>query len=228
MWIGSLPYQPRTNEKPLTVEFIKNKWRHEKSPIVLVVGHRRVGKTSFALRLAFELNPKFDIENDMYVDIEKFLIDIEKFDNSVKVLDEVGASLDPHEHFNKIQRVYSHITQTQGYKNNILILCLPFASEFGKEHRKHINFLIKVFDRGCYESFFVLSDPADLSLKPPPLFMIERVTGYPLPPKNIWEKYKATKEKQQKEAILRREIQRLQIQNIEKERMERVRGSVII
>jgi len=190
----------------LALDYIRNQLKKGYSPIILIVGKQRVGKTALALRLAFELNPKFDIEKEMFFEIEKFASCIHKCDNKVLLLDEAGITLDPYEHMSVTQRVYNHIIQTQAYKKNVIFLILPFASEIGKTHRKHVSGIIEVIWRGGYKFYSASCWHSDLSYKPPRLTLIEQISGVPLPPKHIWENYIEFGQKVYKEQILNLQI----------------------
>ncbi len=188
------------------IRYLNNRLSKGKSPIILVVGEQRSGKTALALRIAYEVDKKFDIKKQMFFDIREFATAMHKFNKRVLILDEAGVSLDPYEHMSIKQRVYNHIVQTQAYKQNIIMLVLPFASEIGKQHRKHTSAIIECRGHGRYIAYAVMKWYSDLSLKPPRLMTIEEVYGVPLPPPHIWNTYLDEFEKSYKESIL--ELQR--------------------
>ena len=201
---------------PLVIQFIKNRMSKGYSVIILVVGGTRTGKTALALKLASMLDPKFDIEKDLFFEIDKFAIAISSQTNKIYVLDEAGIELDPYEHMAIHQRVYSHIVQTQAYKLFCLFLITPFASELGKRHSKYANVLMVVLNRGCYKAYSVHAWHGDFSQKPPRISELETIIGVPLPPTVIWKPYIEKGQAIFKESILDLQMQMLDLQRKKK------------
>lgn len=187
---------------PVILNHIRNQIKKGYSPIILVVGQQRSGKTALALRLAYEINNDFNTQTDMFFKIEDFAQAISENTHKVFILDEAGIELDPYEHMAIHQRVYSHIIQTQAYKNNVIFIVLPFASEIGKRHCKHVNAILEVFGRGCFKTYSAHSWRSDLSMRPPRLTHMETFVGMPLPPDNIWKPYIESGQKIYKEGIM--------------------------
>ena len=77
---------------------------------------------------------------------------------------------------------------------------LPFASEIGKQHRKHVDAIIEVIWRGVYKLYKTQSWRSDLSNKPPRLELIEIVGGVPMPKCFKW--YQEEGQKVYKESIM--------------------------
>ena len=189
--------------KPIIIDYINIQRKMGFSPLILIVGRQRVGKTAIALRLAYEImGDKFDIKKHMTYKIEDFAEAYDKYSNVVLILDEAGIPLDPYEHMTITQRVYTHIVQTQAYKQNIVFLVLPFASEIGKNHAKHISCIVEVVWRGCYKLYATKSWHSDLSKRPPRLEKIEVVSGVPLPPPELWSWYKSQGQDEYKKSIM--------------------------
>jgi len=188
----------------ILLNYIRSRLMHGKSGLILVVGEQRSGKTAIALRIAYEIDHAFDIDKQMFFKIQEFAGAMHRFNRKPLILDEAGVSLDPYEHMTITQRVYNHIIQTQAYKQNVVFLCLPFASEIGKQHRKHVNAIVEVQRPGVCKVYATFKWYADLSFKPPRSMLIEHISNppIPLPPPHIWDKYRSEFEKQYKESIL--------------------------
>jgi len=184
------------------IKYIKHQRKKGYAPIILFVGKQRSGKTALALRIAYEVEKKFDIDKQMFFRIEDFANAYDKFHDKILILDEAGISLDPYEHMSITQRVYSHIVQSQAYKRNIVFLVLPFASEIGKNHRKHVSAIVHVLGRGLYSLYATTSWHPDLSFKPPRLIHVETVGLVPLPPPHIWDTYITTGQESYKKEIM--------------------------
>jgi hypothetical protein len=186
----------------ILIDYLTNQKRLGFSPIVLFTGRQRMGKTALAMRIASEIDPDWNPNEYMMFRIEDFAEAYNKHNGKILILDEAGVSLDPYEHMSIQQRVYSHIVQTQAYKQNIVFLALPFASEIGKNHRKHVDAIVEVIWRGVYKLYRTSSWRSDLSQKPPRLELMEIVGGVPLPPKHIWDWYAGEGQKIYKENIM--------------------------
>jgi len=109
---------------PLLLDYIKYQRKNGFSPILLFTGKQRMGKTSLAMATAEAIDPGWDPATNMMFKIEDFADAYDKLNNQILILDEAGISLDPYEHASITQRVYSHIVQTQAYKQNIVFLVL--------------------------------------------------------------------------------------------------------
>src|SRR4030066_134127 len=92
--------------QPAIITYINIQRKMGFSPIILFVGRQRVGKTALALKIAYEVNHKFDIKKHMTYKIEDFAEAYDKYNNEVLILDEAGGPLDPYEHASITQRGY--------------------------------------------------------------------------------------------------------------------------
>ena len=193
----------------ITIIYLRNMLRKKKSPIILICGRRRMGKTMLALRLAEEIQPDFDIKNQMFFEVSKFAHAINKYENKVLIMDEGGIELDPMRAFETKQIVYSHIVQSQGYKNNLIFLVLPVAIDFGKRHRYHVDAVIEVKGHGSFTLYRCNKWLANLNYSKITQERIESIKGVPLPSHHIKEYYLKVIEKDMKKTILEKEISKL-------------------
>lgn len=204
----------------LLLRYLRNQLKWGYSPIVLFVGRQRSGKTALALKIASEIDPDFNISEQMTFRIEDFLKIYDKYSKKIIILDEAGVPLDPYEHASITQRVYTHVIQTQAYKQNILFLVLPKASGIGKRHAQYTDALVVVRGRGKYSFYKTLHWAGDFSQKPPKLFLLEIVNGVPLPPKGIWEHYMKAGQDEYKKEILDMQVLALTAANKRKSSTE--------
>lgn len=204
-------YAFEAQQDPLIIRYLKHQLKTGFSPIILVVGRQRTGKTSLALRLAYELEGKdFDVEKQMFFDIPSFIRAIDKYTKKVIILDEAGVELDPWKAMDNRNRAYSHIIQTQAYKNNVIFICLPFASEFGKTHRKHVQAVIHCTKRGSYNLYSAWSWHPDLNFTKIRMTTVENVRKVSMPPEEIYNVYKNKYEKQMKKQIMDSELKKFE------------------
>lgn len=196
---------------PLLIPYIRGQMKKGYSPIILIVGRQRTGKTTLALRIAYELEgERLDVENQIFFDVEHFIKAIDKYTQKVLILDEAGVELDPFLAMNKKNRAYSHIIQSQAYKSNCILVCLPYASEWAKTHRKHISAVIHVKSRGYYSLYSAWSWHPDLNFTKIRMQHIESVRGVPLPPASIYNVYKTKYEKVIKQEIIQQELKKFE------------------
>jgi hypothetical protein len=206
----------------LLLQYIRNERRNGYSPIIEVVGRQRKGKTLTAMRLGYELDgAAFKIEEQLKVNAIDVIRAYDKFNGRTIIYDEVGKDLDVYRAMDDINRAISHVIQSQAYKTNVLLLVLPFASDLGKSHRKHVNAVIYVYARGCYRLYSTYSWHADINDTPIRMKLMEDVRGVPLPPKHILDFYKANIEKQTKQDILEQELNKLTNRELLRQKLPR-------
>lgn len=190
----------------LFLEWVKMKQRTGFSPIALIVGEQRVGKTCTALYFAEELDKDFDIDKQMFFDVYSYAKATQKYNKKVLVLDEAGIELDTYRYSDFRQRAFSHIIQSQAYKNNTLLIVLPHAVDIAKCHRRHVKALMVVTSRRVvkwYMPFVYYNNMNDDDIKEKYLSITPNL---PLPSKGVFEHYKSKFEKQIKGKILENEI----------------------
>ncbi len=196
---------------PMLIPYLQNQQKNEFSPVVLVVGRQRMGKTTTALTLGYEMEgDEFDPRGQLVNSVKEFGHAWKRYNNKVIVYDEVGQELDPFRAMNNLNRVFSHIVQTQAYKRNVLFVILPHATDVVKGHRKYVNAVVHIVGRGSYKLYAVYSWHADMNDSKLRMTLIEHVTKVPLPPKHILSYYKNEREKDMKDKILDRELASLE------------------
>ena len=196
--------------KPLLLEWAINRIEKGFSPIILIVGKQRMGKTFCGMRLAYELDNNFDPDKQMFFEIIDFARAVKQYDHKVLCLDEAGVELDTYRFSDARQRAFSHICQSQAYKQNTLIVILPHSSDLARCHRKYVDVLLVITGRGrgiVYKPTIEYWNMNDLDIKTKKMEMIYDI---PKPPQNLIDSYKTKYEKQIKEGILDAEIGRLE------------------
>lgn len=199
-----------TMYEPLFLSWAKHRIRTGYCPIILIVGKQRAGKTCMALKLAYELDHNFNVEEQLFFDVMSFAKAVKKYNRKVLVLDEAGVELDTYRYSDVRQRCFSHIIQSQAYKQNTLFIVLPHGTDLAKCHRKNIDVLMVIPTRGayfCYKPNIRYWDLNDLDIRTKKMEMCYNV---PLPPNHIFMAYKSKFEKQVKIDILDSEINKLE------------------
>ena len=179
------------------------------APIILIVGKQRMGKTCLALLFAYLLDKKFSPDKYMFFDILSFAKATNKYNKKILLLDEAGIELDTYRYSDVRQRCFSHIVQSQAYKQHTLFIVLPHASDLAKCHRKYVDALIVVNRRGGYIMYRPFVDYWDMNDIDINVRKMEEIYDIPLPPQHLFLEYKRKFEKQIKKGIIEGEIDKL-------------------
>ena len=194
---------------PIVLEWARARIRKGYCPIILITGEQRSGKTCLALWFAQQLQRNFNPDEQLFFQVSKYAKAVHKFNNKVLVLDEAGIELDTYKYSDARQRCFSHVIQSQAYKQNTLILCLPHNTDIAKCHRKYIKMLICVTGHGRYKAYKPVVQYWDMNDLDITTSMVEEVHEIPLPTNDIYNAYKGNFEKQIKKDILESEIDKL-------------------
>jgi hypothetical protein len=126
------------------LEFIKDRIRHNKNCIIVIVGGTGSGKSWAALSLAEALDPEFTTDNITF-SAKKFIKLIRKDfpPGSVLMFDEGGVDLSAREFMSKKNRILSKILQTVRYKNHIIILTVPDLKFIDTHARKLAHLILQ-------------------------------------------------------------------------------------
>lgn len=202
----------------ILMQRIRNQTAAGYSPIILIVGKQRRGKTMFALTIAHTLEGNnFNMEEQLKVNALDICKAYDKYSGKVLIFDEGGKELDLYRAMDEVNRAISHVIQSQAYKRNVLIIISPFANEIGKGHRKHVDAVVEIYKRGAYRLYALYSWYADINDTPVRMIGMEDIERIPLPPPEVVAYYKQYKEKQTKQEILTDEIGKLERRKIKKE-----------
>lgn len=191
------------------VKWLRKQIRNRKTPIVVFCGETRSGKTMFSMRVAWELYPrKFSFSKNVAGSIEKWFELYDKTDHNVIILDEASVSLYLYDWSNILQKVFTHVTNTQAYKHNIVFLVLPQVSELGKVFRYKPNAIVEVNRYGqrvYYKYFIVHKNYSNLNFGQIKQSFIGEFGAVPLPPDDIVKDYLENGQQSFKEEIMARQ-----------------------
>jgi hypothetical protein len=191
-------------------------FRDGNTPIVIFCGRQRSGKTAFAMYVAFCIHPE-KFEFCMVVDtIEAFAEAMNKYTNTVIILDEATASLFVYDWHSFMHKVFSIIQDSQAYRHNIVFIVLPQVKKLGKLHIDDADAIIEMRkkrgfnpDTGKWEKQFFYKyliqhkQYSELKRRDPIVQQIRTLCGpVPLPPSHIWKPYIDTAQAEYKQKIL--------------------------
>lgn len=124
------------------------------SPIIMICGRQRSGKSFIANWLAWRYKQLFNHKEDFklidrtFYNPKEAMKMIKKINHQPVIIDEAGAIFYKTEWYAQFAILFNKIIQTQGYKANAYIFVSPFGNEVVKSLRKHIDYLILVRRRG--------------------------------------------------------------------------------
>jgi hypothetical protein len=143
------------------------------SPIVVVCGKMRVGKTTKAYLFANWLSQmifkkKWDWENNTIISLDQVIEKLESKNPEIMVMDEVQRMLSKKDFMKSESRLFSKLMTSQAYKHYILILILPRACDLGQDHIANVNYVIPVHTRKMCYPYRLETNNWDISLKSKP------------------------------------------------------------
>jgi len=129
-----------TGEKPVFVQYVERRIKHNKNFMMAITGPTGSGKTYSALRLGETLDPNFTIDNVCFYPEEFMsLLNEEKKpmpSGSVVVYEEAGVTLGHRDWHSVANRMIHYVLQTFRHRNLIVIFTVPDFSFFDASARK--------------------------------------------------------------------------------------------
>lgn len=165
----------------LVISKILNRMKKGYSPIILIVGSQRSGKSFIAIWLSniitqFFHNQNFDPFTNTFYDPVKIIDGLGEREKQTIVIDEAGAYLNKQEWYNRVVKAFDKIIQTQGYLCNCYIFISPFGSDIAKTFRKHFDFQLYLKKRGDVIVRQIPKKYASMNDDRLKLFFLERIS----------------------------------------------------
>lgn len=196
----------------MLVGHVLNSMKKGFSPIIMIVGKQRMGKSTFAVWLGNKIvhffhNKPFDPTRNTFYDPLKVVRGLEQIQKEALVVDEAANVINAKEWYSKMSIALEKIIATQGYLSNCYIIVSPFSSDIAKAFRKHFDYLVFVRRRGVAVVKEIPKKYDDLKGTVPKPFSIEQIKfAKDCVPKPIWLEYekfsKKEKEKIRKNTVL--------------------------
>lgn len=131
------------------------------SPILLVCGRQRKGKTRFGATIGnicstFLYYRYFNPKTSFFLYPRELLQAITDEGYQILILDEAGSSgsgINKREWYSELAELFDYILQTQGNLNNIYIFILPFASDLTTDIRKYVDYLFSAKRKGLFKAY---------------------------------------------------------------------------
>lgn len=123
------------------------------SPIILIVGKQRRGKSNMGVAIGNLLmqhfhNKSFSPQKNLFFDPIDLLMHMEDARKEPLIIDEAGVMFNAQEFYSHLNIAMNKIIQSQAVLNNVYILILPMAKNLAKSHRNFINFRLNMVARG--------------------------------------------------------------------------------
>ena len=179
------------------------------SPIILICGQQRIGKSFVGVWLWFRILSLFqdvkeeDIRKYVFYDPIESAQAIDEFRGKPILIDEAGSIFHKAEWYRRTAIVFDKILMTQGYKNNMYIIISPFSADVTKGIKHHIDYIISVKKKGIIQVKKVPKRYDDMVNSMGRPFIIENIKiGKNAIPKSIWDSYEEFSFKRKKELQL--------------------------
>lgn len=150
----------RLDSKTPLADGIRRETRNYKRNYAIVItGKTQMRKSTTAIKLALELDPKFDLKKQMAVvrtlDMLKVLQRKSK-KYSVEILDELGVGMPHREWMKFLNKAMSYVMQTYGFRRKIIIVTVPYEDYVDVDARKLFDMLIKVVNKDDDHKYCIL------------------------------------------------------------------------
>lgn len=137
----------------LFVKMLANELKSGFSPIVGICGRQRIGKSFFAVWLAYIMakfmGKDFSPETNTFYDPLQTMKKLDDDDHDVIIIDEAGDVLDNQSWFEKTQKALNIIIQTQGYKTMLYIIVSPFVNlDVNRKFARNYDYNMLVMKKG--------------------------------------------------------------------------------
>lgn len=209
--------------------------KHGESPVILIVGKPRKGKTLTAIfwSIIFKLNfTKIPLERSIWKSIDKFMEDVWKEDivGRSLIIDEAQKDLDISAWNNKLGMALVKYNGSQAIRGNILFIILPYARWLPWVQIPAINYIINVKGNGW--STYSAHKTREDDFKGKSYKVLLEVRRIPMVPDEILDQ-KETWEVPIKKEILREIIDSVakkkkrnfeELKRLKEERLERLQG----
>lgn len=159
---------------------------------VLVTGKPRTSKSAFCLkeceRLCELSNKQFDVYNQITLeDMKPFFKWSKTAFQSEYIFDEVSTQLSTDQFWTNISSIFRVYTNTQGFRENVIFLVLPFSRTLQRFFKYSADFGIKTLSQG---KVAVYQSVVDTLNDQKPYFKPKHITiSFGLPKEYIWMPY---------------------------------------
>ena len=171
-----------------TINYILKKMSNGYSPIIVITGEQRIGKSYFAVWLAYLIcsafRKKFIMERHVVYEPKKMLNKISALNTEPFILDESSYAYYYKEWYQKTHIIFSKILITQGRKVLCYIFVTPKEEDIDKSFIRHFHLKFKVIRRGFAKVFYIYKRK---SLKEPGIHMDDIRLDLGDYPKSLWD-----------------------------------------
>lgn len=123
---------------------------------IIITGKPQMRKSTTALRLAIDINPKFDFERDFAILKTKEYLNVLNLSGprgTVKILDEFGVGMNHREWHDFLNQAMSFVMQTHGHEGLVLIVTSPYEDYVDVDARKLFDMVIEMVKKNEKEKY---------------------------------------------------------------------------
>jgi len=123
---------------------------------IIITGAPQKRKSTTGVKLAMEIDAKFNLEKDMAVIKTKDMLevlDMKAKRGGVKFLDELGVGMNHRTWFSFLNQAMSYIMQTHGHEGKVVIVTAPYQDYVDNDARKLFNMIIEIERKNDKEGF---------------------------------------------------------------------------
>lgn len=165
------------------------------SPIIVICGSQRIGKSFVGIWLCYLLSlmtgKTYDPTKTTFYEPMKAIEELEHRSKEALLVDEAGDVLDVREWYKQTHQALKSIINTQAYKTMLYIFISPFTIDIDKAFRKHFDFQLRVDDRGRVKAFRFIKKYDELNEKRAVRrrFLDDIDIRMSIVPDDIWSRY---------------------------------------
>lgn len=161
--------------------YLQHKLKQGYSPIIVIVGHTRGGKTCTGLKVSEDLDGDFDFNQQYFYEIKTFVNNLDRLIGRTVIIDEAGYNLSSLNYWSYVNKTMNYLLQTQGVRNICYFFVLPHLEYLAKHIRRMIDVIIEIVDKGIAKIYFVQTFYSKIDGKKTFLYNIETLVNIPLP-----------------------------------------------
>ena len=124
---------------------------------IAITGKVQMRKSTTAIKLAYEIQPDFDIEKQMAIISPKNFLKVLHLEDlkrgDVIVLDEFGIGMNHRQWFTFLNRAINYIMMTHGSRGIILIVTVPYMDYVDSDSQKLFDMIIEVKKKNDQERY---------------------------------------------------------------------------
>lgn len=157
---------------PLAWEILARKLIDGYSPLVVIVGDETgIGKSMLAGKTAEKVYfrafgkkwlPKTDKEQNLFFRMSDFRSELFESKNRIFIVEEAEIELGSDDWHSIQNKYFNRMKSTQRIKGNLYIVVLPIFMDLARRHRRAVNYMFDVKQRGFFNAYKIVKNASKL------------------------------------------------------------------